>query len=124
MTAAFDADELALLDDAVTVHIETRSAADTHRTKIWVVVSDDQVYVRSYLGTAGRWYQRVLADPEIALVIGDSRIPARALRVADEDTIGAVSAGFLSKYARTRWADAMVAPDVLDTTLRLEPPPG
>ena len=39
----------------------------------------------------------------------------------DPDSIERTSAGFLRKYASDPAAKAMVGPDVLETTLRLEP---
>lgn len=121
MTAAFGADELDLLDEEKTVHIETRSSARTYRTIIWVVIDGEAIYVRSYLGKSGRWYQRALTDPEVAIIAGDARIAARAVPVADGDTIAAVSRAFVTKYGTNPWVDAMVVAEVLDTTLRLDP---
>lgn len=122
MTAhRFGSDELDLLHRAITLHIETTAEGKTFRTMTWVVVDDGAVYVRSYRGEAGRWYQRALADPEVALIDGDTRVEARAVRIGDDQQIAAVSEGFVAKYGTNQWVDSMVVPDVLGTTLRLDP---
>lgn len=121
MTAAFDAEVLASLDAAGEVSIETGSGERRYRTVIWVVVASEQVYVRSYRGPSGRWYQRALADDEVALIAAEVRIDARAVHVTDDETIEAVSAQFVDKYPPGRSVDAMVVPEVLGTTLRLDP---
>jgi hypothetical protein len=42
------------------------------------------------------------------------------LPVTDPDTVEAVSQAYLSKYASSPYAKAMVAPEVLSTTLRVD----
>ncbi|MGH8914754.1 MAG: DUF2255 family protein, partial [Acidimicrobiia bacterium] len=66
-------DELQAIDGAREVVIGTRTGDRVFRTVIWVVVDDDDVFVRSVRGELGRWYQRALADPEVTLGTGDSR---------------------------------------------------
>lgn len=103
------------------VFIETKAGSRAFRTVIWVVADDESVYVRSVRGEAGRWYQRALASPEVALRVGKQRIPARAVPVRDPETVALVSDEFRRKYRKGRSLDAMVRPEVLGTTLRLEP---
>ena len=45
------------------VDIETRRDAKSpaHRTTIWIVATEDGVYIRSYKAKRGRWYQEALA---------------------------------------------------------------
>ena len=119
---AFTPAELELIETTKEVSIETRSGDRTYRTIIWAVVDKDKVYVRSFLGDSGKWYQRALADPEVALLIGETRLPVRAVLANDAESVDGASQGFLRKYPRGRSRDAMVVPEVLHTTLRLEPP--
>jgi hypothetical protein len=121
----FVPDTLRLIDRAREVRIETRRDEDApaHRTTIWVVTVDGAVFVRSVRGGEGRWYREVSANPAAALHVGEDRIPVRAVPVTDEAAIGAVSEAYREKYGRTSPGStrAMVQPDTLPTTMRLEP---
>ena len=125
MNDSFDPETLRLLDETKEVRIETRRDEDApaHLTTIWVVTVDGDVFVRSVRGENGRWYREVSANPSAALHAGDRRIPVRAVPVTDEPTVGAVSEAYRSKYGRTSpgSTQAMVQPETLPTTLRLEP---
>jgi hypothetical protein len=125
VNASFDTDTLRLIDGVREVRIETSRDEDApaHRTTIWVVTMDGSVFVRSVRGGKGRWYREVSANPAAALHVGDDRIPVRAVPVTDDATIAAVSEAYREKYGRTSPGStrAMVQPDTLPTTLRLEP---
>jgi hypothetical protein len=55
--------------------------------------------------------------------VDDRRIPVRAVAVTDGATIEAVSEAYRRKYGRTSPGStrAMLQPETLPTTLRLEP---
>jgi hypothetical protein len=53
--ANFDADTLRGLRDVQEVAIRTEKHPK-NAVVIWVVVADDEVFVRSVRGTRGRWY--------------------------------------------------------------------
>jgi hypothetical protein len=116
-------EELEIIANANEVVIETRSNDRVFRTVIWVTVVDGDVFVRSVRGHAGRWFQRALADPEVSLRVGDTRFQFRALPAADEESVRRTSDGLGAKYPKGRSLDAMLRPEVLDTTLLLEPRP-
>ena len=113
--------QLALLDETKEVEIETRSERGTFATIIWVVVIDGAVYVRSVQGEDGRWYQRALADPRVAILVDDERIEFRAVKVDDPAEIEAVTAALRAKYRPGGSLDRMTRDEVVDTTFRLEP---
>jgi hypothetical protein len=124
-SSSFGPETLNLLDETEEVYIETSRDADSpeHRTIVWAVVVEDEVFVRSVLGQKGRWYQRISAHPEGALLVGDTRIPVRAAPATDEGTVDAVSAAFKSKYEEA-WPGptaGIVRPVTLPTTLKLSP---
>ncbi|HET7879369.1 MAG TPA: DUF2255 family protein [Acetobacteraceae bacterium] len=119
MPGTFDDAALALLRDAKEVRIRT-SRSKRAGVIIWVVVADDGVFVRSVQGPAGKWYTTVAADGRATLVLDAYELPVRAVAVADQATIDAVSQAFLSKYGTSPYAQAMVRAEVLPTTLRLE----
>jgi hypothetical protein len=125
MNGSFDADTLRLLDETREVRIETRRDDDSpeHRTIIWVVVVEGEVFVRSVRGPQGRWYREIPSNPEGALHVGDDRIPVRATSATDDTTVDAVSAAIRSKYEKSSPGSTatMVRPEVLPTTLELSP---
>jgi hypothetical protein len=99
------------------------TATPEHRTIIWVVVVEGEVFVRSVRGQRGRWYREISSHPEGALHVEDDRIPVRSTPVTDGSTVDAVSAAFRSKYEQSSPAstEAMVRPETLPTTLKLSP---
>ena len=108
------------IDRAREVVIETRRGHRTFGTIIWVVVDEGDVFVRSVNGGEGRWYQRALAQPDVALVVGEDRFGFVATPAADSESIERTS-GALSRKYRGRSLEMMLLPETLDTTLRLDP---
>lgn len=102
--------------------IETRPDANApaHRTAIWVVVLGEDVYVRSFRGTAGRWYQDLKAHSEAAISVEEQRILVRAVPVKDAATITQVSHAYRQKYHHELYLPAMLREEILPTTLRLK----
>ena len=105
------------------VDIETRrdGKSPVHRTTIWIVPLQAGVYVRSYKGKKGRWYQEALANPRVTIRVGRRKVEARAEPEKNPTIIRAVSAGYREKYGE-RWPDEtapMLRRSVLPTTLRL-----
>jgi hypothetical protein len=121
--ATFSAAVLKSFDETKVVEIETRSAKGTkHLIPIWIVVVDGVPYVRSVRGPAGRWYRELLARGDGAVVAGGKRVPMRAKKDSAAVAIEAVSAALRKKYARSGQSlQSMLRPDVLDTTVRLDP---
>jgi hypothetical protein len=117
----FEESDLEQLATAEEIAVETRSiSGEVHRTIVWPLVRDSTVYLRSYHGPRGRWYREALADPDIALVIDGRRVPARVVLATDEASVEACSAALREKYRRSYSLAAMLTPEVLPTTLRIE----
>jgi hypothetical protein len=115
-----------LLDQTDEVQIEPRST-DGHPSgpvTVWIVALDSRdVYVRSYRGPSGRWYQSLLREPYGVLHVDGRDIPFHAVLVDDAETIARVSEAYQRKYGR-KWPTEtaeMLRDEVLPTTLRLEP---
>jgi hypothetical protein len=125
MNDSFDTETLEILDATEEVYIETRRDGDSpeHRTIIWVVVVEGEVFVRSVRGGKGRWYREISSNPEGALHVEDKRIPVRAAPANDDASVDAVSAAIRSKYEESSPGPtaAMVRPEILPTTLKLSP---
>jgi hypothetical protein len=119
---SFKPDELALLEGAEEVDIETHPPeGPVHRATIWVVVDGDSAYVRSVRGPAGRWYRELAANPAGAVHVDGRRLAVTAIPAADPDSIDRVSAALRRKYKGVQGLPAMLEPATFETTLRLEP---
>jgi hypothetical protein len=118
----FPEPDLAALAAAKEIEIETRSDTGTvHRTIVWPVVRDDVCYLRSYRGSSARWYREALADPAVAVHVDGRRVAARVEPAADAASVEACSEGLRTKYKRSYSLAAMLADEVLPTTIRVEP---
>ncbi len=107
--------------EAREVEIETSDDGRTYRTIIWVVADGDDIFVRSVRGDSGKWYSRAVANPDVALVHGEQQARFVAVAAVDDESVKRASDGFIRKYPAGRSVDAMVDPDVLHTTMRLDP---
>jgi hypothetical protein len=125
MPNRFDTETLEMLGRVREVELETTAAdgATIHRTIIWVVVVEEEAFIRSEYAEAGRWYREARAHPDVVLHADDWAIPVTAVLVSDATTIGQVSDAYRQKYGKRSPAstDAMVAPHTLEHTLRLDP---
>lgn len=119
---SFSPEDLAEIEAAEEVRVETQKPdGPVHRTIVWIVVDDDDVFVRSVRGPAGRWFQEAEANPAIAIHVNGRRLPATAIPATDPDSIDRCSNAFRRKYANDPALRTMVAPKTLETTLRVEP---
>lgn len=107
------------------IEIETSDpeTATVHRVIIWVVGVGDRLFARSYRGASARWYREALGRRPVRLIAGDRTVAGVAVPVSDPGLLAAVSIAYRAKYADDPSMPAMVRPDVLDTTIRLEAPP-
>ena len=123
--AKTDEDLLWKLAESDEIDIETRRdpKSPLHRTTIWVVPTKDGVYIRSYKGKKGRWYQAAVANPHVTIRVGRKKLAARVEPETNPKVIREVSAAYREKYGE-RWPDdtePMLRRSVLPTTLRLTP---
>jgi hypothetical protein len=118
--ANFDADTLRTLHDLEEVAIRTEKHP-ANAVVIWITVPDGQAFVRSVRGDKGRWYRDLAADPRATLEFAGQRLAVTAIPVVDPASIDHVSREYLRKYSTSPFAQSVVRPEVLPTTLRLEP---
>src|SRR5260370_28291674 len=102
------------------VQIETRRDARSplHRVTIWIAPTEDGVYIRSYKGRKGRWYQEALANALVTMRVGRRKATARVELEHNPLLIRAVSAAYRKKYGE-RWPDEtqdMLKRSILPTT--------
>ena len=103
--------------------IETTRGADgpVHRTTIWVVTGDGEVYVRSLNGEDGRWYRELMANPDALLHVEDETVPVRGVSTPDPESVERATRGFNEKYADSPYLHTMVRDEIAPTTVRLDP---
>jgi hypothetical protein len=116
----FDADALRELRDLQEVFIRTEKHPKS-AVVIWVAVADDEVFVRSWLGTKGRWYRDLAAGGPATLEFAGRRLAVPATPASDPAAVARASREILRKYQRSIHAQEMVRAEILPTTLRLEP---
>jgi len=122
--STWTSDELDLLGSATELQISTRRPDGTLRAAvpIWVVRAGDSIYVRSYRGPDGGWFQRATAGGSAHIQAGTltsdvTVTPAEATARAEIDQ------AYRSKYAAfgRAYVDPMTAAPAAATTLQLTP---
>jgi hypothetical protein len=88
---------------------------------IWVVAAGNSVFVRSVRGPRGRWYKDLAKGGDATLELPGQRLAVRAIPATDAASIELASGAYLRKYRASPYAQSMVKPEALPTTLRLEP---
>ena len=122
MPKQFEEPLLNQLNSIEEIDIETQSATGrTHRITIWVVIVDNDVYVRSVRGRSGRWYREITANPQGAIHVDGRRLSVRAIPITDPATIARVSNAYPQKYRNSPDVNSILREETLPTTLRLEP---
>lgn len=87
----------------------TRQLADTkllgvragreHRyTRVWVVVVETRVFVRSWNDKPTGWFRAFRAEPVGSISVGEREVAVRARPVRDDRLRKAVSAAYAAKY--------------------------
>ena len=109
----FDADILCELRDLQEVAIRTEKHPNT-AVVIWVAVADEEVFVRSVC-------RDLAAGGPATLEFAGRQLAVQAIAVSDPTAVARASQEYLQKYQPSPYAQAMVKPEVLSTTLRLEP---
>ena len=118
--AKFDKDTLREMRDLREVAIRTEKHPKT-AVVIWLVVADDEVFVRSVRGGNGRWYRDLAAGGPATLELAGAKLAVQAIPADDPEAIARASSEYLRKYRTSPYAQSIVRPEVLSTTLRLEP---
>jgi hypothetical protein len=111
------------LESVEEVDIETSRGGDApvHRTTIWVVMGNGEVFVRSLKGGDGRWYRELTANPEAVLHVEGDAVPVRGIPAADSESVARATDGFRRKYGDSPYLDSMIRDEIAPTTVRLEP---
>ena len=89
-------------------------------TTIWVVRIGDGLYVRSYRGRGGAWFQSVLRHPEGRIQAGELARDVTFAEPEDADQT-AIDQAYRAKYSRydSAFVDPMVGTEARAATLQL-----
>src|SRR5260370_41529909 len=101
--AKFEADTLSDLRDIKEVTIRTEKHPDS-AVVIWVVVTDDEVFVRSFRGTKGRWYRDLATCGPATLEFAGRRLSVQAMPANNPAAIERASHAYLDKYRASSYA--------------------
>jgi len=90
---------------------------------IWSVPVGDRIFIRSFNGTAGKWYGPALETGRGRISAGGVDKAVRFVPVPsdDEETNRAVDASFLQKYADSEYSVTMSTEPVRRNTLEVVP---
>ncbi len=125
MTATWSPDDLERIGSARELEIAVKRDDGTLRrwVPIWVVVVDEQIYVRTWYRRETGWFGHVLSSGRARI-----RVPGLTADVAVKDVgTGAASlrsgvdAAYRAKYGSSSSTDSMVAPEAAAATLQLSP---
>jgi len=123
MSGIWSKDELQRIAETDDLHISPfREDGKTYGTPTWIwsVVVDGELYVRSYNGESGRWYQAAIQQ-------NSSRITAagRTREVTFEPVTGFINGriddGYRSKYAASPYLKPMVSARARVATVKVIP---
>ncbi|MFJ9739110.1 DUF2255 family protein [Streptomyces sp. NPDC101166] len=116
-------DELHRIAEAEELQAAPLRRDGTLRTPVpvWVVRDGDDLYVRSFRGTAGAWWRTARATRQGHIRSGGVHKDVTFVEVTDEDVNDRIDAAYRTKYGRYggAYVDPMVASRA--TTLRLVP---
>lgn len=120
---AWTTDELTVIDRTDKLEIAPLRGDGTLRgpVPIWVVRDGDDLYARSWRGSAGSWYRAAQASHEGHIRCGSVDKDVTFVEVTDTEINDRVDAAYRTKYGRynASYVNPMVA--ARDTTLKLLP---
>jgi hypothetical protein len=95
-----DADWSAASAAEVVEVLTVNEDGSTRETKIWIVVTDGEAYIRT---GRTRWYGNVQRNPDVVIRSGEAEFPFRAELVTDEGEFERVQTTFREKYGSGDW---------------------
>lgn len=121
----FKTDELQKINEADDLKISPfRADGATYGTPTWIweVVVDDELYVRAYNGTNGRWYQSAVSQKA-------GRIHAAGMVKEvhfetiknDEELNNKIDAAYRAKYSSSPYLGSMISERAKAATVKISP---
>ncbi len=124
--AAWPAGDLEQFGGADEISLSTRRRDGSLRPSVptRIVAAGEALYVRSYRGTGGAWYQHAAQHPAGSIRPGDHHAGV-TFAPADQTQREAIDAAYRAKYARygDTYLPPMLAGQAAGATLRVVPQP-
>lgn len=100
-----------------------RDGTPRNPVPIWVVRHGDDLYVRSYKGHSGAWFRAAQASHEGHIRAGGVEKDVNFVEENDPGINNQIDAAYGAKYRNygASYVNAMVAPEVRATTIKLMP---
>ena len=121
MTRRFPPEIIAQIDAARSLGVRSGG----HRfTRVWVVVVEGRVLVRSWNDKPGGWFRAFLRQPLGAIRVGKREFPACGIRPRGKKLPAAVCDAFAARYPHKgsqRYVIGFREPRRMATTLELRP---
>lgn len=117
-------DELHRLEEDETLLLSSVLADGTlpeEQVRLWTVICDGDLYVRSYNGTEGHWYRAALESHQGRVFTTTFTKDVRLELVDDDRANEAIDEAYVDKYAVSAATDLMVTEPVRRYTLRITP---
>ena len=84
--------------------IKIRAGVSDHKfIRIWAVVIEDRVFVRSWSIKRRSWYRTFLEDPQGAILVNDKEIAIRARQIKSDALNDKIDKAYLEKYNTPGW---------------------
>lgn len=118
----FSAENLERLDRAKILGV--RSGAEHRYTRVWPVVVEGRLFVRSWNDKPTGWYRAFRDQPLGSIQVGDREIAVRALPTRSARLRDAVTQAFATKYhtkGSRKWVEGFAEPHRVLNTLELVP---
>lgn len=116
-------DELTKIDteEMLDLSAEMADGSMPKTVSIWVVKVGDSLYVRSYTGADGRWYEPAAETHRGRVTAGGVTKNVELVPIDDESIKRAVDEAYRGKYAGSARAESMATEPVRNNTLEVVP---
>lgn len=122
-TRTWTAAEIKAIGDADDFHVSVfhEDGKPGTLTWIWSVVMDDEVYIRSFSGTGGKWYSSMLHRPAGKITAGGGEYEV-GYEVVDHPTmLNDIDMAYHEKYGPSPYVEPMVSDRARSATVRVRP---
>ena len=123
MSSTWPKDELRRIAETDDLHISPfREDGKTYGTPTWIwsVVVDDGLYVRSYNGQRGRWYQAALRQ-KAGRISAVGMTKEVAFEPVDGPINDRIDDAYRAKYASSPYLKPMISADARAATVKVSP---
>lgn len=108
-------------EDSLYISVPNADGSMHAPTRIWAVRAGDDVYVRSYNGPEGRWFNAALKAGHGRIRIGDFEKDVEFAFPEDDASLEASDEGYETKYAGSPYLAPMIDESSRAATVKLIP---